>query len=150
MRLQQEILFDVIHEVDELLQLHYEEVALHRDRIKLDPMWDQYVALEKLGMLAIYTARNDDGKLIGYSAFFINKHMHYKDTVIAINDVLFLHPDYRDGIQGYRFIKFCHDQLVERGGINKITWHVKLKKDWSKVLHKLGYTDEELVVGIVI
>lgn len=64
MLLQQEILFDVVHEVDDLLQMHYEEVALHRDRIKLNPLWDQYAALEKLGMLIIYTARDDDGRLV--------------------------------------------------------------------------------------
>lgn len=146
---QQETLFDIFHEVDELLKLHYEEVALHRDQIKLDPMWEEYAALERIGRLVTYTAR-DDERLVGYSCFFINRHMHYRDTTVAINDVIFLHPDFRKSTTGYRLIKFSHDQLKARGGIQKVAFHVKFSKDWSAVLHKLGYSDEEKIVGIII
>lgn len=147
--LQKETLFDIVHEVDELLRLHYEEVALHRDRIKLAPMWDEYATLERMGRFVVFTAR-DDGRLVGYSAFFINSHMHYRDTVVAHNDVLFLHPDHRKSTTGYRLIKFSHEQLKARGDIHKACWHVKFCKDWSNVLHKLGYVDEEKIVGIIL
>lgn len=147
--LQQETLYDIVHQVDTLLKMHYEEVALNRHIIKLDPMWHEYAALEKMGRLVVYTAR-DDGELVGYSAFFINRHMHYAGTTVAINDVLFLHPDQRKSTCGYRLIKFCDDMLKERGDINKIAWHVKLAKDWTNILHKLGYADEEVICGKIL
>lgn len=147
--LQRETLFDIVHEVDDLLKLHYDEVALHRDTIKLDPMWEDYASLERMGRFVVFTAR-DDGRLVGYSAFFVNKHMHYSGTTLAINDVIFLHPDQRKSTTGYRLIKFSHEQLKERGDIQKITFHVKFSKDWSNVLHKLGYIDEEKVVGVIL
>lgn len=144
----EEKLFDVIAEVDALLKMHYEEVAMHRDTIKLNPMWDDYSALERMGRFVIYTVREND-RLVGYSAFFINKHMHYADTVCAVNDVIFLHPDHRKSTAGYRLIKFSHEQLKMRGDVNKAIWHVKHSKDWSAILHKLGYVDEEKIVGII-
>lgn len=146
MNLQQETLFDVLDEVDYLLQMHYEEVALNRDKKRLLPKWEEYAALEKMGAFVVYTARHE-GVLVGYAAFFIHTHMHYGEYKLAINDVVFLHPDHRKSTCGYRLIKFADDQLKERGDIDHIFWHVKKSKDWTEVLHKLGYVDEEIVVG---
>ena len=65
---QQESLYEIIDEVDELLQLHYTELTLNRDKIKLEPMWEKYAALEFAGAFVVYTARSN-GRLIGDSAF---------------------------------------------------------------------------------
>jgi hypothetical protein len=146
---QQESIREIWREMDELLSLHYEEVALYKSLIKLEPMWNQYFALEDLGRFIIYTVR-DDGVLVGYGAFFVTPHMHYGSTVVAMNDVLFIHPEYRKSTGGYRLIKFCDESLRQRGDIHKITWHVKIAKDWTKVLHKLGYADEEIMCGKMV
>lgn len=146
---QQETLYEIVDQVECLLKMHYEEVALNRDFIKLDPMWKEYATLETMGRFIVYTAR-ENGLLVGYSAFFINKHMHYSGTTVAINDVLFLHPDHRKSTCGYRLIKFSDEMLTNRNDINKIAFHVKLSKDWRKVLHKLGYADEEIICGKIL
>jgi len=146
MILQQETLYDIVHEVDSLLQMHYEEVALNKDRKKLLPKWEEYRVMEVIGKLVVYTAR-DDGKLIGYAAFFINTHMHYGEFTTAINDVVFLHPDYRKGSAGYKLIKYADDQLSNRPGIDHVFWHVKVKNDWTPILKRLGYVEEEIIAG---
>lgn len=144
-----ETLFDVIHEVDDMLRGHFEEVATSKDRIKLAPMWEEYAMLEKMGRFAVFTAR-DNGKLVGYGGFFINKHLHHGAAVFAVNDVLYLKPGARKGMNGYRFIKFIHEALAARGDIRKILWHVTPIKDFRPALHRLGYRDEETVVGITL
>lgn len=149
MNFQQETLFDVVNEVDELLKLHYEELAMNKDHIKLEPMWDEYASLERMNRFVLYTARNN-GVLVGYAAFFVMPHMHYASTRLAVNDVLFLHPDYRKSTCGFKFIKYADEMLTESGLVDKIIWHVKYSLDWSNVLHKLGYADEEKVVGKII
>lgn len=140
-----ETLFDVVDEVDGLLRQHYDELTLHKDKIKLDPMWGEYRALESAGKFVLFTAR-DDGKLVGYSAFFVVPHMHYADTVMALNDVLYLHADYRKGRTGIKLIQYAESVLREFG-VQKLTYHIKHSLDWSPILHHMGYSDEEKIVG---
>ena len=46
MRYQQEFLSSVYIEIQALIQLHWEQIALNQDEIKLNPDWDQYEAAE--------------------------------------------------------------------------------------------------------
>lgn len=140
---QQEALFDIIHEIDDLLKMHYEEVACDQDRINLNPRWDHYRALEAVNAFIVYAAR-DEGKLIGYAGFFVSPHMQYQDTVVAINDVLFLHPAYRKGVCGMKFIRFCDAEIAKHA--EKIVWSVKTRIDYSAILRRLGYREEEIVL----
>ena len=134
-------------EIGGLLQMHYDEVAMHKDRIKLDPDWGRYEAMEINRALAIFTAR-DHGKLVGYAVFVIAWHLHYKDTLLASNDVLFLHPDYRStSSAGLRLIQYADQRLAGDYGVDKIVWHIKLAHDWRQILHRAGYVDEEVLVG---
>lgn len=147
--LQKEKVLDVAEEIEHLLQLHYQEVALHKDEIPLDPDWPRYVAMEERGNCHVYTARLD-GRLIGYSVFFTHQHIHYSGTMVANNDILFVHPEYRKGSSaGIKLIKFSEEQLKAMGVI-KLTWHIKFKNDWSAVLYRRGYEDEDKIVGKIL
>ena len=91
-------------DAQELLQQHYEELTLFKEHINLEPNWDSYLRLEQQKNLVLITAR-DKGVLVGYTLFFLTNHMHYKSTRVAINDVLFLHKNYRKGFTGISFLK---------------------------------------------
>ena len=144
--LQQEFLYDVVDDVEPLLEMHYNELTLNKESIKLDPIWTRYAALEQAEALAIYTAR-DDAKLVGYSAFFVTKHMHYAALTIVANDVLFLHPDHRTGRTGIRLIKFCESALREKLGNFKLTWHANYSNHLASILSRMGYVSEEVVLS---
>ena len=96
MLFQQEFFSDCYGEAKELLNMHYEEIALNKDFIKLNPNIEQYEDAEKQGILKIFTAR-DEGKIVGYFAVLVNRSLHYQDHLYAHNDVIFLHPDHRKG-----------------------------------------------------
>ena len=55
----------VIDEIKPLLEDHWEEIALNKEVIKLNPNYEMYEKLCNAGVMRIVTAR-DDGKLIGY------------------------------------------------------------------------------------
>ena len=148
MDFKRELIYEIIHEVDDLLALHYEELTLNKDKIKLKPMWPRYAALEAADAFVVFTAR-EEGKLIGYSAFFVNRHLHYEDTVLASNDVLFLHPDHRLGMTGIRLIKFSEKELSTVGA-HKVTWHAKHNTHLIPILTRLGYKNEEVVMGKIL
>lgn len=148
---QSEMLEDVAEEIMPLLELHYQEFAAHKDHIKLAPDWPRYQQMEFLGKLVIFTARAD-GVLVGYAAFFLDTLMHYKDTRVAFNDAMYLHPDRRSGLGAItliRLIKFSESELRKIAGEEKmrILWFIKKNHDFSHVLHHMGYVDEEVTVG---
>lgn len=144
---QRELVYQVVHEVDELLKLHYQELTLNKDRIALNPMWERYAALEQADAFVVFTAR-DNGVLIGYSAFFVNRHMHYGDLVICNNDVLFLHPDHRTGRTGIKLIRYCEEQAVSLLKQNfSLTWHAKLGTPLADMLQRMGYSIQDIVLS---
>jgi hypothetical protein len=133
-------------DINSLLDLNYAELTLNKQSIKLNPDWEKYAKLESDGKLTIFTARNDT-ELVGYSFFFIDTHIHYKDLLVATNDVLFLHKDYRKGVTGIKFLKFCDSNL---NYVDKIVWHVKDSNDFKPILYRMGYSNEDTILGKLI
>lgn len=145
MEFRRETLFDVIEEVQPLLDLHYEELCVNRDTVKLNPRWDVYRDLEGRGALVIYTAR-DNAKLVGYSAYLVNQSLHYADLKVAQNDVFYITQDHRRGAMPYRFLKFCEKSLAG-AGVQKLVYHCKTTNQLSPLLHRIGYDAEEVMVA---
>lgn len=140
---QREALCTIAMDVDELLELHHEEMSLNKDSLRLAPIWSRYAALEAAEAFVAFTARKD-GELIGYSAFFVNRHLHYEDLVSAVNDVLFLHPTHRRGLTGVKLIKFSEQQLRVLGA-QSFSWYAKYDSNLARLLTHLGYKSEEAV-----
>jgi GNAT superfamily N-acetyltransferase len=114
LKIQIETLADVKDECGDLIAAHWREIAVWQD-IPLDPDWELYEALEKSGRLAIYTVRTDNEKLVGYAVFVTRQHAHYKKHSWALNDIVFVHPDYRDGRIGRNLVRFWEQDLKARG-----------------------------------
>jgi len=114
LKIQIETLADVRDECEDLIAEHWREIAVWQD-IPLDPEWPMYEALEKSQRLFIYTVRTDNGKLVGYAVFLLRNHLHYKKHIWALNDIVFVHPDYRDGRIGRRLVQFWEHDLKARG-----------------------------------
>lgn len=130
-------------EVQELLEQHWEEIALNKDVIKLNPDWDQYKAMERAHMLKAFGAR-DNGKLVGYFVVTITRSMHYKDHLFANNDVIYLHPDYRKGLAGAKLVKFAEKKLKEMG-VSVLMVNTKLHRPFSRLLEFLKFKPVETV-----
>lgn len=116
-----------------LLHRHYREIAHFQD-IPLAPQVEFYQRIDDAGAFRVYTARipengiawriGERGKLIGYAAFFVRPNPHYCTSVQAVQDVLFVAPEYRRSRTGIALIKFSEDQLSGEG-VDVIMHHVK-------------------------
>lgn len=120
---------------------HYSEIAFYKD-IPLQPTLDVYETTSKNGSLRIFTVRHDK-KLVGYEVFFVYLHPHYS-VLEAVQDILFLEKDIRQGSIGYRFIKWC-DQQLEDDKVEVIFRCVSNKNDYSPLLKRLGYIAHDTV-----
>ncbi len=61
--------------------------------------------------------------LVGYSAFYVIRSMHYRDHVFAMNDVIYLDPKER-GLDGIGLVVWAERVLAEMK-VSKVFYHVK-------------------------
>lgn len=114
----------LVEELKPLLLAHWEEIALHKDKIDFNPDYEAYYAMESIGALSTVIVRKGEN-IIGYCISFIYSHPHYQDHKFAQNDVLFVHPDYRGGTVAYRLLKFTEEEL-KRIGCSVHNLHMKV------------------------
>jgi hypothetical protein len=126
---------------------HWMEVAIHRDSVPLDPNWETYEKADSIGKM-IFVGCRDEGKLVGYSVWAITYPLHFKTTLYAQNDVIYLQAKYR-GDHGLKLIKESERFMVEQG-VKKILWGVMANKDWSRILQRMGYDQEDILMSKVI
>ncbi len=142
MRFARESLSQVRGEVGPLLEAHWTEIAHYTD-IALNPDWEFYELMDGDGRLRIFTAR-DDGKLVGYACFFVGPNRHYKQSIQAVQDVIFLHPAYRGARLGAGLILFADEQCRSEN-IQVIYHHIKAAHDFGPLLVNCGYGLVDLI-----
>jgi|TARA_R110000851_G_scaffold146318_1_gene285989 GNAT superfamily N-acetyltransferase len=133
--------YKVKEEVDELFYKHWEEIALNKDKIKLNPDWSFYEALYTSGNLGVYTVRKDE-QLVGYFIVVARPHPHYKDHLFAVNDIIYIDPKYRKGLVGFKLIKFV-EQDLKKMGVSVLAVNTKVHKPFDAVLERLGFENTE-------
>ena len=143
MEFSEETLCQCLDEAGPLLINHWENIALNKDTIALDPLWDTYRQLEETGNFKIITARQEK-KLVGYAAYVISPSLHYSDQIIADADVFWLDPDYRKGMAGMRLFKHA-EKVLKSYGVTRVLNKVKIHFDVGKVFERMGYDPIERV-----
>lgn len=147
MRFQRERAHDVMDEILPLLVKHWHEIAHYRD-IELEPDWEMYLKMEDSGVLRVFTARDDkdDDRLVGYAVFFIKHNIHYKSSLQALQDILFIDPDHRGGT-GLRLIRWTENEL-RKENVQIILHHLKIATPHTIELFKrIGYEPIDIIVG---
>lgn len=129
------------HELEPIIKLHWEQIALNQEKIKLNPDWNQYFAVEKLGMLKLFTVR-DNGELVGYFCVIMNRGLHYADHVFAACDVIYVKPDKRAGLTGYRLIKYAETEL-KKLGVSVLAINTKVHMPFDSLMDRMGYSNTE-------
>jgi GNAT superfamily N-acetyltransferase len=141
MEVKQEFLNEVKDEAGHLLELHWQEIAVNKDKIKLNPDWEAYEELEQSGSLKIFTAR-DKGNLVGYFVVIVSRSLHYKDHLFATNDIVFLHPEYRKGLTAIKLFKFA-EKCLKEDGVSLMIINSKTHKPFNTLLERYGYNTTE-------
>lgn len=137
MKFAHENLSNVKDEILPLLDEHWEEIALNKDVIKLNPDWEAYAAYDSINALRVYTAR-DNGALVGYFVLLVNRSLHYKDHLFAVNDIIFLKKEVRLGMTGVKLIKYAV-KCLEEEGVSKIMINTKIHQPFDAVLERLNF-----------
>ena len=132
-------------EIMPLLHAHRDEVGFFKEE-KISPYWELYDSLQREGVLRFFTAREND-ILVGYALFYIMRDPHFKNSTKAIQDLTYLSPKHRNGLNGYNFIKWVIAQM-KRENIHSVYLHVTPSLDYSKILKRLGLENMGNVYGM--
>lgn len=129
----------LIEEVRPLLEAHYQEIAWRQDAIPLDIDVERYKALWADGHVLVIAAREKDLTLVGYNVYFINHHLHYKSTVYAMNDVLYVKPSARGAAIALKMLRVAEDILSRRYERLVMGLHIKEDHDWGVIARRARY-----------
>ena len=124
-----------IDESKSLLKEHWQEIAHYKD-IPLDPDYDQYIQLEKLGVTRCFVARDNSGAMVGYAVYFVRPNLHYKSSLQAVQDIIFIRKENRG--KGGIFILWIDKQLKSEG-VQVTYHHVKKAHNFGQMLEKFNY-----------
>lgn len=125
-----------------LFDLHWKAVAMDQDKMPLALDVDKYAKLQDMGMLHAVIARDNSNRIIGYHWSFVHPHLHYKTTLCAFQDVYFMHPDWRKGMNGVNLFRFVEESLHARG-VKKLYGAHKIKLDIGNIFKRLGWRPAE-------
>lgn len=150
---QKESFIKLMPELPAIFYAHWKEVALDQDIIPLDPDWDQYAFLEMNKMLHTMTVR-DDGILIGYYNVIVRNHLHYKTTLHAWSDLVYLLPEYRNSgagllSTGYKLIRRTNTML-KKLGVKKSYLMTKSYIPLNMLTEFMNYRDTERIYTLIL
>jgi GNAT superfamily N-acetyltransferase len=130
-----------LEEVKPVFPIHWEELALNKDKVALDPQYPIYLDKDRQGQILLVVVR-DAGKLIGYFVGFVSLHLHYKSYLTCGMDIFYILPEHRGSNAGFQLFKAVQAECKRRG-VQSLIVGSKLHKDASWLFEKLGYTEVE-------
>lgn len=133
-----------VGEIKSILDTHYEELALNKDKVPLSPQWGIYKAREDRGEL-VYVTLRDSGELIGYVISFIAPGLHYSTCLTAHMDILFVRPDRRDAhARGVLLMIDTLEAELKRRGVQRWFMGTKLHKDIGAIFRRRKFEPVEM------
>jgi L-amino acid N-acyltransferase YncA len=136
--------------IEDLIALNWEEVEDHKAASPLAIDWNAYQQLERQGVLRVGLMRAA-GLLVGYNVFFVKPTLHHRQTVWAVNDLVYLDPEARRGMAGVLLISEA-ERLLRAEGVRAVFYCSKLGPDLGEkrgrgsvaaLLSGLGYNAYE-------
>lgn len=132
-----------IDRVGPLIHAHWDEVALNKDLMKLEPDISTYQEHERADRLVALGAFSGD-EMVGYSVGILTPALHYLSLQLLINDVIYLAKEHRDGNLGIALIQRTEIAAQERGA-RMVMWHAKKGTPLERLLPRMGYGVQDIL-----
>lgn len=126
-----------LEEVKPLLERHWEELALNKDKVPLSPQYDVYIQRDALGQILLVTLR-ESGQLAGYFVGFVAPGLHYSTCLTLIMDIFWLAPEHRGKMGGLKLFRAV-EREAKRRGVQRMFVGSKVHKDASKLFEAMRY-----------
>lgn len=145
---QVESLTAMLEELKPLFPTHWEDLALNKDSVPLDPNYDIYLRRDALGEALLVTLR-EDAALIGYFVGFITPGLHYRTCLTGVMDIYYILPEKRGGTKALRMFR-CVLKEMKRRGVQRVFMGSKLHKDTGRLFESLGMAPVETYYSMML
>lgn len=132
---------DVVCELQKHWPAHWQEVAMHKDKIPLDPSFEEYARLHETGQLHVTVARSS-GECVGYLVAIVRPHLHYRRSLSAFFDLYYVAPSHRLWMTGVQLFTEAERALKQRG-VQRMFTGTKLSKDAGRIFERSGWQEAE-------
>lgn len=122
---------------------HWDEVAQNKHVMVLKPDYNSYQLAEEAGKLFVLYAYYGD-EVVGYSYNFLTNHLHYADTCMAHNDLLFVAKAHRNSPIGLKLIRET-EKIAKSLGAQMMMWRAKKDTTLGSILPRMGCRVQEIV-----
>lgn len=136
-----EPLTERLEELKPLFPRHWEELALNKDHVPLDPQYDIYLARDAMGEV-LFVAGREAGRLVAYFVGFVAPALHYRTCLTLTEDIFYVLPEKRGEGAGVHLFKAVEAE-AKRRGVERMFVGSKLHRDASWLFEKLGYIEVE-------
>lgn len=126
-----------------MLRRHWDEVALHKGLMRLDPDWLRYRAMEQRGLL-LCLALEVDGRVVGYTLGTVAPHLHYQNLTVYANDAIYIEVEHRGGGVGLRLMRET-ERVARSRGAEMAAWHAKQGTRMDALMPRLGYGVQDII-----
>jgi len=125
-------------DVATLIHKHWEEVAWYKDKMELDPIWEQYQKMSDAGVLQSFIVRDEAEAIIGYALFFVVPALHYQGHLAAENDIMYIVPEHRSANLGFELLNYCRVAL-QSIGVSVMALKMKSDNTFHSLMHQAGF-----------
>lgn len=132
---------DNLEQLKLLFPIHWQEAKFDEDN-KLDMNYEVYLKAEENGSL-IFISLKDKEKLIGYFTGLVYNSLHCKNDKWIMQDLIFVHPDYRKKFGGIKLLKKL-EEISKQLGVKRILLCSRSHLDISPIFKKMGYKIGEI------
>lgn len=134
---------DFYDEAAPLLKSHWDEIAKNKQLLYINTDMGAYQRAEDAKRLVIVTARSGF-RLVGYFVWALNPHPHYKHVTVAEEDLHYLLPEFRKGLNGYLLIKEAL-KAAKDVGADLCSVREKVGMEHPAIMKRLGLTATDIV-----
>lgn len=129
-----------LEEAKPLFPHHWDELALNKEHVPLDPQYETYLERDRRGEVLVVAGRSA-GDLVGYFVGFVAPGLHYRTCLTLTMDIFYVVPEHR-GRQGIALFRAVEAE-AKRRGVQRMFVGSKLHADASWLFEKLRYTEVE-------
>jgi len=132
-------------QVEELIRKHHDEITIHKHVQHLKPDWKRYRELVLQNRIFVVSARLGT-RIVGYGIFFVQRHLHDKDLIYAMDDLFYIDADVRGKRLGKGLIETAEAHAKLRGA-KILLLRAKVGSQAEKLLPFIGYSPFETVLA---